>query len=302
MESSTYLPGLDTSIIAFADDLISISPNIRGLQLMVDKCVEYGLDHLIKFNNKTQFVISGKPPIPNPSITINGNNVYPKENLLYLGFTWGNTSLSNILSLKQHKQERINKLWGTTASLISAGIKKLHPYSIAAIYRTIVIPQLLYGLEIVDISHTDLDHLDRQGRACFKSLLGLSKYSKNYLLDVFNVPEISSLIINRRVHLFDQLIKNNLTKSYILDSLRYTTTKCHVLGLVAEACHQSEIDLLEIAINGCNKMSLKNINKREPKPEDIPDIDSCKIFLSNWHIQEYRKSFRDLAQKEVKRT
>ena len=48
---------IDTSIIAFADDLLLISQTLKGLQLMLDKCVRYGLKHELKFNEqKTQFI------------------------------------------------------------------------------------------------------------------------------------------------------------------------------------------------------------------------------------------------------
>jgi hypothetical protein len=68
LQLGTYLPsGVETSIIAFADDLILISPNLIGLQTMLDSCVEYGLEHCIKFNqSKTQFTISGNSHIANP--------------------------------------------------------------------------------------------------------------------------------------------------------------------------------------------------------------------------------------------
>lgn len=60
---------IDTLIIAFADDLLLISPTLKGLQMMLDECVRYGRAHGLKFiKKKTQFVISGKSPLLNPTI------------------------------------------------------------------------------------------------------------------------------------------------------------------------------------------------------------------------------------------
>ena len=95
LEVGTYLSTLDTSIIAFADDIILLSPSLRGLQSMIDKCVEFGNEHLIRFNDKTQFVISGKSHISDPSIIVNGNHIRPKEKLVHLGFNWGINTASN---------------------------------------------------------------------------------------------------------------------------------------------------------------------------------------------------------------
>ena len=299
MQAGTYLPTLDTSIIAFADDLILLSSTLRGLQDMIDKCVECGKDHLIKFNDKTQFTVAGKATIPDPTITVNDVIIRPKDKLVHLGFKWNLTNAGE-LTLKYHKDDRINKLWATTSSLISSGIRKLHPRSIATIYQTIVIPQLLYGLEIVKMSKTELDHLDRQGRACLKSLLGLSKFSKNYLLNVFNLREVSALIANRRVQLLDQLIRNDLTRSYVLQLLTYHDVDHLVLDQLRTTCSELNIDMLNVCISGIDKSQLKGV--QIPKLSDTADIQSCRDFLDNWHVFDNRESFRDLTQIEVRKS
>ena len=152
----------------------------------------------------------------------------------------------------------------------------------------------------MDTTRTDLDHLDRQGRSSLKSLLGLSKYSKNYVLNIFNISEVSAIIINRRVQLFHQLIKNSRTTSYLLSLLTVHETKNLVINLMTKACNQINGDILDIAINGVNKSLLNQ--KPEPNQKDIQDIEMCKVFLSNWHFPEYRKGFRHLTQYEVRRT
>ena len=56
----TTLNNVYTGIIAYADDIILMSPTISGLQTMLDECISYGKKHWIKFNPaKTEFVVSG---------------------------------------------------------------------------------------------------------------------------------------------------------------------------------------------------------------------------------------------------
>ena len=64
MNMGTLLPGeINTSIIAFADELILMSPTLHQLQRMINECVDFGKKHGIKFNeSKTHFLISGKSP------------------------------------------------------------------------------------------------------------------------------------------------------------------------------------------------------------------------------------------------
>ena len=114
LEIGTHLPpNNNISIIVFADDIILLSPTLFQLQLMIDECVLFGQPNGIKFNsdsdkNKTQFVISGDSPLPDPHLILNGERIQPQTNLKHLGFTW--SKQSNKLSLVKHKQDRIAEL------------------------------------------------------------------------------------------------------------------------------------------------------------------------------------------------
>ena len=56
MQAGTYFSTMDTAIIVFTDDIILLSPSLKGLQCIVDKCVKLGNEHLIEFKDKIQFV------------------------------------------------------------------------------------------------------------------------------------------------------------------------------------------------------------------------------------------------------
>ena len=86
----TFLdPGINTSIIAFADDLILLSPSLKHLQQMLSLCESYGQATGLKFNSKkTQFVVSEDCPFQHPTIIINDEEVKPQSTLKHLGFLW----------------------------------------------------------------------------------------------------------------------------------------------------------------------------------------------------------------------
>ena len=86
------------SVIAFADDLILLSSTLSGLQSLVDIGVRYGYSHNLKFNHtKTQYLISGKSSLADPTIQLDGKTILPQDKLKHLGFLWGKSS--NILQL-----------------------------------------------------------------------------------------------------------------------------------------------------------------------------------------------------------
>eukprot|EP00111_Clytia_hemisphaerica_P004254 TCONS_00012144-protein len=123
----TFLnPNINTSIIAFADDLILLSPNLKHLQKMISLCQEKGGNIGLKFNDtKTQFIVSGNCPIDNPSISMNDKSISPQKTLKHLGFLWDTKSKK--ITLAKHQENRIQELWAVTSSLISSGVRKMHP-------------------------------------------------------------------------------------------------------------------------------------------------------------------------------
>ena len=70
-------------------------------------------------------------------------------------------------------------MWSVATSLITAGIRNCHPNQIVTLFNSIIIPKLLYGLELATLSKTDADILNTQARICLKSLFGISKKSRN---------------------------------------------------------------------------------------------------------------------------
>ena len=190
-----FLPdGTVMSVIAFADDLILVSSTLSGLQSLVDICVRYGYKHNLKFNhNKTQYLISGKSPLADITIQLDGKTILPQDRLKHLGFLWGKSS--NLLKLSHHVDYRVSEMWSVVSSLITGGVRHLHPNQIVNIFKTLVTPKLLYGLELVKLSNHYRDFIDRQARCALKSLLGVSKFSKNHIQNIYRIP-------NARAHTF----------------------------------------------------------------------------------------------------
>ena len=98
-------------------------------------------------------------------------------------------------------------MWSVTSSLISAGVRNTHPNIIVNLFNSLIIPKLLYGMEIVRLSNSDIIQIEAQARSCLKSLFGISKHSKNLINKMYEIPNISSLIEKRQILLLTQLLK-----------------------------------------------------------------------------------------------
>ena len=290
--------GLNNSIITYADDLILLSPTLRSLQVMIDKCIDYGQNHGLKFNlTKTQFCISGHCQLSTPSLTMYNTKIFPKQQLEHLGFKW--KIQRNMLKLNHHKDVRISELWAVTSSLISAGIRNTHPNTIVNIFNSIVVPKLLYGLEIVKLSNSDIAQLEAQARSSLKALLGVSKHSRNLINQIYRIPDISLLIKKRIMLLPHQLLKCNTLRKYLLHlaTLNSTQRAYSSIDEVFNLYASNDLNIVSVLLG--RKPNTQTMTPPE-EPENLDTI-SCKIHIENWHEYEHRTAFKTLLEAKIQR-
>ena len=289
----TFLPGnINTSIIAFADDLILMSPTLEHLQRLLDTCLTYGKEHAIKFNEqKTQFVISGQSPLPSPYLTMNSSSVTVKSEMKHLGFKWG--MKKDILNLDRHNESRLSELWATTASLLSSGARWYHPSTTASVFQSIVVPKVLYGVEILDINKHFETLLDKQCRNSLKSLWDISKHSRNDLNKYFNLSDLSYNIKSRKINFLKHLMSNQTTRTYLLALLSSNDRSFSTLQTTFNIALNEDIDIISVILG--NKVELK----REAYLENDKRSELNEV-LSNWN-PESRAKLKILLESNIPR-
>ena len=210
----TSVGNVYTGIVTYADDIILMSTTLSGLQTMVNCCTKFGLENKIKFNSlKTEFIISGTSYKTDPFIYVDQVRIKPKQSLTHLGFHWLNTNRFNNATIEQsHTQHRINELFAVTSALINTGVRFCHPNTIFTLFNSLLLPKLLYGLELCQLNQTSIKKLNSCARATLKSLFDLSKHSLNILEKIANIPSISEIIIQKKLNLIVLLMSNERTK------------------------------------------------------------------------------------------
>jgi len=295
LKIGAFLPNnYHTAIVVYADDIILLSPNLKHLQTMISHCEQHGHKLGLKFNQtKTQFVTSGTSRIKKPTITLNNTSILPQDRLTHLGFKW--TLKGSKLNLDHHKDTRISELWAITTSLIAAGIRHCHPNSIVTIFNSILMPKLLYGLELVKLTKTDQESLNRQARMCVKSLFNVSKKSRNYIHELYQILDTTTLIDKRKIRLFRQLLANTSTKEYVFRLLHSTDIDFSFVSDVYHVTQQRNLDIVKLMICKNYKLNVANVAITEA-------LEKCKHYIQNWHLYENRIAFRDLLQANVYKT
>ena len=293
----TYLPGgKDMSVIAFADDLILISPTLSGLQELLDTCVRYGRCHNLKFNTtKTQFLISGTSNLPNKSIILDGKQIEPQDQLKHLGFLWKKSI--NIVHLHSHLEYRISEMWSVTTSLISGGVRHLHPNQIVDIYKTLVIPKLLYGLELIRFKSCHWDIINRQARCALKALLGVSKHAKNHMHHLYKLSDVKVILYNRKLNLVNQLMVNPNTRDYALSVmvLDRNDRAYSVINEINEICLENGINFLDCLLNKENHRIKFSFSAESEEQVEL------RYCIENSHNPDLRAKFKSILESAIPR-
>ena len=289
----TTLHGVFTGIIAYADDIILVSPTLSGLQTLLDTCTDYFDNTAIVTLNieKTEFIASGTTP--DGYIEINNHHIYPHSKLKHLGFMWNvknkRATLSDI-----NVKDRVTKYWSVIHSLIKGGVRFCNPESIVELYKTLAIPTLVYGLELPHLTESQLDLLDREGRKGLKFLFNLSRYSKNHLNTLFTIPNISNIITNNKLKLLTRLMNHPSTQTVLLNMLQSSTNHHSLTNDCLTIAQQHNINIFDILLD--NK-TLKIPSTFGELSEDTRQIlRSCCSF---WNIPAKRMEFKSVMEERV---
>ena len=293
--TGTSIHGTFSGIIAYADDIILLSPTLSGLQTLLNTCTQYFDTTAISLNvDKTEFLISHSNLLTGVHINLDHHLISPQNKLKHLGFLWslrrnGRATLNDL-----NLQERLNKFWALIHSLIQGGIRFCHPSSIIELYRCLAVPTLTYGLELTHLTATQMSDLDTEGRKALKLLFNYSPYSKNYLHTYFNIKPISNTVNNNKINLLSRLMNNEATSNIILKTLQTSARYSSLIWDCYSLAQENELDFYVLLLN-IKKLYIEY----DSAPISEETTNCMKNCIRLWNIPEERRRFRDLLEARV---
>ena len=112
--------------------------------------------------------------------------------------------------LNTHAQNKIFKIDSKCGLLLSKGIKKWNPESIAIIFKTQVLT-LFYGIELANFTATNLKNYQTRIQKSFKHLLNCSSHCSNKILKVFQIPQFEEIIKGKRRTILKLILSHQKT-------------------------------------------------------------------------------------------
>ena len=286
----TSLYGVFSGIIMYADDIILLSPTVSGLQSLINKCTTYCNDLGVAINaGKTEFLSSGIPGNPNCYLMMDYTRVHPGKSLKHLGFLWNINHKRLLTAGIEHENidARLSKFWTVIYGLINAGICYCAPHTRITLFRSIAVPTLTYGLELCNLGQTVKNKLDCEGRRALKALFNVSKYSKNYLHQLFYLNSVSTVIKKNKMNLCNRLMRNPTTKPILLHMLKEGRNNNFIGGLVDD-----NIDILDVLMN--EKVTLED---NHHLPEEIRW--QLEVCIKHWDLAQARNCFWRMLEEKI---
>ena len=190
-------------------------------------------------------------------------------------------------------------MWAVTSSLIASGVRKMHPNIIANIFRSVVLPKVLYGLELTVTSKPLLERLNRQCRSAFKNLLGYSKFGTNDLNKLYQVADITPFIDNRKVSLLAQLMKNCQTSQYFLHILACHDRQYSIIPSIMQICARENINIVELVLYYQKPFKVSNHGDSIIDEMGLDLVERLRTLIANWDVYECRVEMRDIINRNI---
>ena len=194
-----------------ADDIAFISNNEHELQIMLNVIDRYAKEHHYKIHPTKTEIIDCSKIKTDYNWTMDGKKVKTTDCSEHLGVKRTDGSENNF-----NVKDRIQTARRTRYALMGSGVhgtNGLNPEISYQIYRTYVIPRLIYGLEVLPLTKSNLEDLEKFHRKNLRHLQSLPERTSNAAVLLFlGALPIEAEIHKRQLSLLYSIITCDNTK------------------------------------------------------------------------------------------
>ena len=212
LDVGACIGSINTSIIAYCDDLILLSPLKSHLKTLLRVCEEYAADWGIKFNPlKSTIYCTNKQILSEGDFLLCGGRLRNVENFQYLGLPIGDRTF-----VEEYMEEKFRSVEKAFFSIRQIGLHKdsINPFCLGFIYKQFCQSIFVYGLELIYLNKRLLGHFQSRQGVIIKLALNLSKFVRTtpLLESIFVIP-ILELYFKFKYLFLKQIPKNRVAHS-----------------------------------------------------------------------------------------
>ena len=265
-----------TAAVAYADDVLLMSPTLNALKILLSVCESYSRDYNIQFNaSKSKFLVFGSSRDTPAYIYMQDRKiecVVSEKHLGHIITSDGNTSEARV-------QQATYELYGKANLLIAQFANASHDVKYR-LFKSFCMS--LYGCILWDLSSPIMSTFYVAWRKCIRRLLDISPRSHGHLLHLLCGDDPVEVQIHRRFvnfmfscyHSQNSLIA--LASKLVISGSR--SGACNSLNYV---CNMYNIDKSNIFQNACPLISNTADPQHDFEASRIIDFLNLRFWLRN---------------------
>ena len=263
LRTGCHLAGLPANVIAYADDVVLLSPTRQGLQTLVDTAQNFAQNMDIRFNVKKSVAMCiagrnsklakwlGRAP---SSVLLYGTSLIWVEEFKYLGHVITH-------DLNDYKDTlRIKRSLYFQTNLLTSKFHFMNRKVLTHLFKTYC--SQLYGVELWDLvkCKSAVKNVCKAYHACIKRLLGIPKYSRNHTLcDTYGLLTCEALLAKRSFFLNLSMSKST---NILLLALRLSSISHSGILASNNLVSRRLFHLLDCDLDGCTRSDVIRALKR----------------------------------------
>ncbi len=169
---------VDITCPAYADDMVVMATNVAALQVLLNKVSEYSTKWRLTFNaQKCAIVVFGQDKNPDYDIYLCGSTIERQISNMHLGLMLTPNKSSENDFIKQ----RITSCKKVSGAIRAIGSRKapVTPKSAATVFKATCKTKLLYGTELLQLSATAINEMEKYQSHVAKAIQGLPESCAN---------------------------------------------------------------------------------------------------------------------------
>ena len=251
-----HVPG-----VCYADDLLLMSSNYKHLGTLLGLVSEFArrwrLDfvHVDPGKTKSHCVVFGSELLARePTWSLSGQQLQTRATSEHLGVV-----LESRLTATHHVDQRVKRARAAFYGLAPAGVlaKALCPSDKAFLWKTVVLPVLLYGCNTAPLRSSDIERLDALQASCVKVAFGLPRSAHHSaLLAAAGLPPVHESLRGAALRTFRSAMSGHhrlqqvLTTSVAELALHPSNAAGSFLHQIYAMCNASFGAVMELAAGG----------------------------------------------------
>ena len=252
-----------TNVLAYADDIVLLSPSRAGLQKLVEVCELFALTNDIKFNVKKTVCMVFNPQPPNtgthltgsnqPVITLNGSALTWVQSFKYLGHVIG-CDLGDSGDMRRLKRSLYYNV-----NMLCALVRHANKNILMKLFRAYCLN--FYGCELWNVANNKraFHELCVAYHSSVKKLIGLPRSTRNHPLCLaLGILPCPMLVACRQILFYKRLqsSQNVIIKALLASNMSH----CGNFIKVHLAVRQ-EYDLMTLDLSSASNISIANVFK-----------------------------------------